>query len=129
MKDREQIIIDGVNVGECKHYERHSFYDCNETCEDNGAIVCTNCEDNPDCYFKQLARKTQECEGLKDFARRAENQREIYYKEFLRTNSALEEIKKVCLEDTYTFTDGTQIRYDSLDDILDIINKAKGEEQ
>lgn len=44
-----------------------------------------------------------------------------------RYYNALEEIKKVCLEDTYTFADGKQIRYDSLDDILDIINKAKGE--
>ena len=41
---------------------------------------------------------------------------------------ALEEIEKVCLEDTRTFADGTQIRYDSLDEILDIINKAKGGE-
>ena len=41
---------------------------------------------------------------------------------------ALEEIEKVCLEDTRTFADGTQVRYDSLDEILDIINKAKGEE-
>ena len=44
-----------------------------------------------------------------------------------RLEEALEEIEKVCLEDTCTFADGTQIRYDSLDDILDIINKAKGE--
>ena len=40
---------------------------------------------------------------------------------------ALEEIEKVCIEDTREFADGTQLRYDSLDEILDIINKAKGE--
>lgn len=40
---------------------------------------------------------------------------------------ALEEIEKVCLEDTRTFADGTQVRYDSLDDILDIINKVIGD--
>ena len=38
---------------------------------------------------------------------------------------ALDEIEKVCLEDTYTFADGKQVRYDSLDDILDIIKKVK----
>ena len=38
---------------------------------------------------------------------------------------ALEEIEKVCLEDTHTFADGTELRYDSLDEILDIISKAK----
>lgn len=62
----KQIIIDGVDVAGCKHYEKHTFYDCNETCEDNGAIVCINCKDNLNCYYKQLARKTQECEELKN---------------------------------------------------------------
>lgn len=42
-----------------------------------------------------------------------------------KLKQALEEIEKVCLEDTRTFADGTQMRYDSLDEILDIINKAK----
>lgn len=43
-----------------------------------------------------------------------------------RYRKALEEIKKVCIEDVHTFADGTELRYDSLDKILDIINKAKG---
>ena len=43
-----------------------------------------------------------------------------------RYRKALEEIKKVCIKDTRVFADGTQIRYDSLDKILNIINKAKG---
>lgn len=46
------------------------------------------------------------------------NTLERYYK-------ALDEIERVCLEDTRTFADGTQVRYDSLDEILDIINKAR----
>ena len=37
----------------------------------------------------------------------------------------LDEIKSICLKDVHTFADGTQLRYDSLDEILDIINKAK----
>lgn len=45
---------------------------------------------------------------------------------FNRYRKALEEIEEVCIEDTYEFADGTKVRYDSLDDILDIINKAKG---
>ena len=40
---------------------------------------------------------------------------------------ALDEIKSICLKDVHTFADGTQLRYDSLDEILNIINKAKGE--
>lgn len=38
---------------------------------------------------------------------------------------ALDEIKEICLADTRTFADGTQVRYDSLDEILNIINKIK----
>lgn len=61
----KQIIIDGVDVGECKHYEDHTLYDCNETCEINGGIICTKCKDNPNCYYKQLKTKEQECDQLK----------------------------------------------------------------
>lgn len=39
---------------------------------------------------------------------------------------ALDEIERICLEDVRIFADGTELRYDSLDDILDIINKLKG---
>lgn len=35
-------------------------------------------------------------------------------------------IEQACLNDAYTFADGKQIRYNTLDDILNIINKAKG---
>ena len=43
----------------------------------------------------------------------------------IELENIISEIKNVCQEDTRTFADGTQIRYDSLDEILDIINKAK----
>ena len=267
MTDKEQIIIDGVDVSKCKDYHPKNRFTCHP-------YIC-NCHQKPNCYFKQLARKTQECGELKAYAQRQENQREEYYKEYLklsqqyealkaesftreeligiqeeeieelkdkmadviytatggrlsysnytldaieqafndqleilsdqkveeeikelnqklylvqnevhfkteyiqeqreeikqleqkneelekklelipcvdtvlqigyeaykkqtkyllnknsRYRKALDEIEKVCLEDTYTFADGTQIRYDSLDDILNIINKAKGKE-
>lgn len=60
------------------------------------------------------------CEMLAEIVIKKEQELKHYCK-------ALEEIEKVCLVDTRTFADGTQIRYDSLDDILDIINKARGE--
>lgn len=40
---------------------------------------------------------------------------------------ALEEIEKVCIEYTHEFADGATVHYYSSDDILNIINKAKGE--
>lgn len=67
--DKQPVIIDGVNVSVCPA--------CNLNC---GIPQCSElfkyflsgiyCRDNINCLFKQLARKTQECEELisgKDF--------------------------------------------------------------
>lgn len=86
--------------------------------------------------FEEYQQLKQGCEKLKEKLRELElknttlqNRNQQLDGSMTEADSyrkALEEIEKVCLEDTYTFADGTQIRYDSLDDILDIINKAKG---
>ena len=130
MIDKEQIIIDGVDVSECVSFDKLNGQNicCYEDTREDKILFANFCVENKDCYFKQLARKTQECEELKAYAQRQENQREEYYKEFLKKDKALDEIKSICLKDIHTFADGTELRYDSLDDILDIINKAKGEE-
>lgn len=206
MADKEQIIINGVNVSKCDFYDKDKGYcltlkmnpkgfknpscfsgDFQECIQGSKTCPKTFCHNNSKCHFKQLARKTTECEELKAYAQAQENQRETYYKEFLklsqenkelkrkvelmmdcpdckvdeykkalneieelkeyiqankatgicetcthtaliendRYRKALKEIKEVCLEDTRKFADKTQVRYDSLDDILDIINKAK----
>ena len=52
MTDKEQIIIDGIDVSKCKYLPY---------CNDKQG----NCAFYSNCYFKQLARKTQECEELK----------------------------------------------------------------
>ena len=55
-----KTIIDGIDVNKCSHLE----LDCNEFyCDVYGRNVY--CNSNPNCYFKQLARKTQECENNK----------------------------------------------------------------
>lgn len=192
MTDKEQIIIDGVDVSGCKYLPY---------CNDKQG----NCGFESNCYFKQLARKTQEYEKLKEDYKELEQRcdelgtfcdgiytifpvddecditdeehlliiKELnrwnedafkcweelndilhgdyrYYgidpeyivdlvkkklrlrfanklREYSRYRKALEEIKKVCIKDTREFADGTTVRYDALDDILDIINKVKGE--
>lgn len=61
MTDKE-IIIDGVDITECDHFSMGLpvFND-----------LCTlyphqmRCEDNKNCYYKQLVRKEQECEKLR----------------------------------------------------------------
>lgn len=64
MTDKE-IIINGVDVSECKHYNPEQYFKCN--------IGCCHCEENPNCYYKQLSRKEQECEELKQWKKGAEN--------------------------------------------------------
>lgn len=79
-----------------------------------------------------IKKLEQECEELKSYAQRQENQRETYYKEFLKKNRALEEIKtatKINCEEICgrKFEDCNDTSCFSVE-ILDIINKAKGEE-
>lgn len=130
MEDKEKIIIGGVDVSECKCLHNVKVITELAQPEDfeilcgatNGAIKC---EKWKDCYFKQLARKTQECEELKKQVETSEKWRikaeslnekldlkNTYYRK------ALEEIESICLEDVHTFADGTELRYDSLDEIL-----------
>ena len=159
--EKEQIIIHGVDVSECKHlYSRWpgslpkdtcAEYDYIDNPEDCGLINL--CKTHPNCYYKQLQKekfenlnnrqmvenaenlinenselyknlkeKEQECEELKDYAKRQENQRETYYKEFLKKDKALEEIE-VAIE-TYSSKHQYSIANDLYNQILNIINKA-----
>ena len=202
MTDKEQIMIDGVDVRNCKGIDLSlpPLVKCKylKFKTSDGGIAGIWCSDHTNCCFKQLARKTQECEQkdkeLKELKRQyklscldcgykntkadveryrkecnfwkhqaelgsettdrlakqleeKEQEREEL-KEYIQANKptgicetctaqaliqndkyrkALNEIEKVCLKDTYTFADGTQIRYDTLDDILNIIDKVKKE--
>lgn len=59
----EQIIIDGVDVSECEYLENGM---CNAERESDGYTGWECCDPEcSNCYYKQLARKTQECEELK----------------------------------------------------------------
>lgn len=57
MADKEQIIIDGVDVSGCAYfdYENEGTRECD--------AYSNECEAN-NCYFKQLKRKEQECKKL-----------------------------------------------------------------
>ena len=60
----KQIIIDGVDVSGCKYY-----FDEKCRCMDASIMqdfyLCPQCNSNPNCYYKQLKCKEQECERLK----------------------------------------------------------------
>jgi len=60
----EQTIINGVDVSGCLYYKDKQciithFVSGNRTLEDK-------CKLAPNCYYKQLQRKTAECEKLKN---------------------------------------------------------------
>ena len=62
----EQIIIDGCDVSKCEFYNKDD-----KTCREvNGNYDTDICEfdkcENSNCVYKQLKRKEQECEELKE---------------------------------------------------------------
>ena len=137
MTAKEIIEIDGINVLECEHYQYKSLKDCEMRYPESGdcEIGLLNylfdgnldmeklCKDNPNCYFKQLSRKTAECKELKKelngsekWRIKAEGLNEKLELKNTRYLEALDDIQKIALR--YVEAQG---RYD----ILDIINKAK----
>lgn len=141
MTDKEKIIINGIDVSKCK-YLRGDYCDLHMENE----FLC-HCEDYPDCDYKQLVRKTQECEQLKeDYAELEQECEELKSESFTREElisiqekdiasyrEALDEIEEYIYTDC-EYNDGCDrnicIRcdYSNVHDkrILDIISKAKG---
>lgn len=118
MTDKEQIMIDGVDVSECFHYINNKEYTCrlNHT-----PFHYRHCEENPNCYFKQLARKTQECEELKSESFTREELITLQEKDIEHYRKVLEEIETCCKMQINLPCRTTE------SDILDIINKLKDE--
>ena len=72
----KQIIIEVIDVSECYGYVHNAKeYDCGET---YSKFHYRYCEENPNCYFKQLKRKEQECEELKKECERLKNELSTY---------------------------------------------------
>lgn len=141
MKDK-QIIIDGVDVSRCDFYDKDKRY-CltlrmypkgfkNPSCFSGDFQQCiqssktcpeTFCHNNPNCYFKQLKRKMQECERLKERLVRTEEDLKYQCVDCMNVKSdryrkALEEIENYICE--YEMLGKLNIKY-----ILNIINEAK----
>ena len=120
MINKEQIIIDGIDVSECLFYQANFEEDYDVRIKHFCSNWHNSCEsiNNSNCYFKQLSRKTQECEKLKNKIKK------------LRKNLALEiEINDRCrkaLEEIEGYVKTTIRMPLERKLILDIINKAKG---
>ena len=66
----KQTIIDGVDISRCKHYDEVFNY-CDQSYLGEGGLLKNTknpkrCECSPNCYYKQLKRKEQECEELQN---------------------------------------------------------------
>lgn len=117
----DKVIIDGIDVSGCENLK--SNLDCADSAYHlfdmtTRWVKCENCKD---CYYKQLQRKEQECEELKQWQADAENilktQLDNFDKIEKHYKQALETIKNICDE-----MDGI---YPLSQDILDIINEVK----
>ena len=118
---KDQIIIDGVDVSKCilRMRKEPNCTVCNGY---SSKVFEFDCSDFKNCGFKQLARKTQECEELKNNLHIANTNHEAAEKECDRYLEALEEIEDICnVADRYELEELQET-------IFNIINKAKGEE-
>lgn len=150
MTDKEQIIIGGVDVSECEYVCNTAFGNIGCKLPFNEEIHCCNI---PNCYFKQLKRKKQECEELeKTISDFISDNRSMYcyddrqpvtldemqecmeftYNAGLKYKQTLDEIEKELKEDIYC--ENQECGCDDFEEclrctkniILDIISKAKG---
>lgn len=66
MTEKKSIIIDNIDVSKCECSSQIDL-DMNIICISNSPNKKSGyCKDNINCYFKQLARKTKECEKLEE---------------------------------------------------------------
>lgn len=134
--EHKPIYLDGVDVSECIHIDEWKHCNC---CNDLIKTVYPNatkchtendlrCETYPNCYFKQQARKTQECEELKRKVELMMDCPDCKVDEYKKALEEIEEyIKKYECDNCEDFVFGCG-DCGTPRDILDIINKAKGEE-
>lgn len=98
----KQIIINGVDVSECKYFEC-----CSRECTAEYHVMYgyeitsfDNCSDNPNCYYKQLKREERECQQAMDNYVKLDNQRVKEYNKLVDLYKSKEqeykELKKEC---------------------------------
>lgn len=130
--NKERIIVDGVNVSKCFHLYIHP---------ETGAKWCTHrrfggCAAMPLCRFKEVARLKHElkAERIRNTLLQKRITKELTKQD--RYRNALEEIEGIAVKNNITefdfggCTDLLKIIVNlakDYGDILDIINKAKGE--
>jgi predicted RNase H-like nuclease (RuvC/YqgF family) len=77
---KEPIMIDGVDVLNCGYFsqfegktENACYIQPRKVIGSDVNISFGSCDTSPNCYYKQLKRKEQECERLKNIINEAKN--------------------------------------------------------
>lgn len=67
----EEIIIDGVDVSECGFFHpKYKDTDCHIALAFSEEYEgCMKCENNPNCYFKQLKRAEKKLKTITDYCK------------------------------------------------------------
>ena len=143
----KQIMINGVDVNRCIDFNKRDKVSCYH-------ILYDKCNENPNCYFKQLARSTQRIKDLEERITNHSNEIEEYCSKLADKDKECEELKErlerieedlkyQCVECMNVKSDRYLKALEEIQDfrkkhcdfwcegnrILDIINKAKGEEK
>lgn len=138
MTDKEKVIINEIDVTECTYRRQnpHNFCMCASIINESGNIIeltrYVQCEYNPNCYYKQLKRKEQECEELKEYLNQAKYLTEGALRSYserqnIKYKQALYEIEiNISEYQALTFDKPRTMREnDCIYNILDIIDKVK----
>ena len=117
----KKVMIDGVDVSGCKYLNKVVNEEPYCNIDEEHLYTCSSDEN---CYFKQLARKTQECEALKSESFTRESLISIQEEEIDRYRKALEEIEEYIYNNTdFDINDSIQSKtagYDILQIIKDV---------
>lgn len=153
---KEKIIINGIDVTECNYRRQnpHNFCMCASVINESGIELTryVQCEYNPNCYFKQLKRKEQECGELKDHIKFIQETNNLLYSEkkdiFMNIDNIIKEFEiesikdvktgkiiyrskkllkyKSALEEIEKYCEEQNLKYDNTAcDILNIINNTE----
>ena len=116
------MIINDVDVSGCDFYDKNKKYcltlkmdtrgfknpscfsgDFQKCIQDSKVCPNTFCDNNPNCYYKQLAREKQECEELKKQIKIIDDETivveitEKQFEEYKKLKQTLTEIKEIAL--------------------------------
>lgn len=124
MTENKPIMIDGIDVSGCIFYGETMHPTKNCTMDSEYLHSCNGCK----CYFKQLTRKTQECEELKNEIEACYNQVEDFdiiatskSNKLKQAEQKLKRIREIC---NYAY-DEVDKENDACFHILQIINEVE----